>query len=229
MNPLDRCRRITPIVRAAFLLLILFTVALTGCRNRQTARVMAPNEADVVGSHQGGAETFGPLVDQAVTDLLVKNGYQIQPAGMNGIGPRRLRVCFVDFENNSIEELGDFKNQIYDRIDGCINRSQSYEMIDRRFVRAGLRELRLLPDQLFVPEYRARFVELMASQGRPIDCLLYASLTSGTTADNIDYQRDYLLTLSLINVQTGISVKQQATLRKMYNQSVGAKVRNWFH
>lgn len=229
MNPHYKRRSIFHTIRIASFFLMV-TVLIAGCRSRQTARVMTPEEADVVGSHQAGAETFGPLVDQAVMDLLVKNGYQIQPAGMNNVPPQRLRVCFVDFENASIEEMGDFKLQIYDRIDGCINRSQSYEMIDRRWVEAGLRELRIAPDQLFLPQYQQQFVNLMASQGRPIDCLLYASLTSGTTNNNqSNYQRDYLLTLRLINIQTGTSVNQQATLRKVYNQSVASKVKDWFN
>ena len=228
MNPLCK-HRLTSTVARMTILLLLATVLITGCRTNQSARVMTPDEADVVGSHQAGAETFGPLVDQAVMDLLMKNGYQVEPAGMNSTPSEKLRVCFVDFENASIEEMGDFKLQIYDRIDGCVNRSQSYEMVDRRWVETGLRELRISPDQLFLPSYQAQFLSLMANQGRPIDCLLYASLTSGTTNNNqSNYQRDYQLTLRLINVRTGTSVVQNATLRKVYNQSVSAKVRNWF-
>jgi len=228
MNP--HCKhRLTSTVARMTVIMLMATVLIAGCRSKQTARVMTPDEADLVGSHQAGAETFGPLVDQAVMDLLMKNGYQVEPTGMNTVPSKKLRVCFVDFENASIEEMGDFKLQIYDRIDGCVNRSQSYEMVDRRWVETGLRELRISPDQLFLPSHRDQFLGLMASQGRPIDCLLYASLTSGTTNNNqSNYQRDYQLTLRLINVLNGTSVIQNAMLRKAYNQSVSAKVRDWF-
>src|SRR5690349_15658558 len=42
----------------------------SGCRSRQTAQVMKPGETDMVGSHGAGAETYKPLVDEAVAKLL---------------------------------------------------------------------------------------------------------------------------------------------------------------
>ena len=50
----------------------------------------------------------------------------------------------------------------------------------------------------------------MEQQGQPFDFLLYATITSGTTHANKDYQRDYLLTLEMINVHTGEYDKQAA-------------------
>jgi hypothetical protein len=63
------------------------------------------------------------------------------------------------------------------------------------------------------------FADHMEQQGQPIDYLLYATITSGTTQQNRDYQRDYLLTLELVEVGTGNYDKQSAELSKGYHHS----------
>jgi len=196
-----------------------------GCRGRQTAQVLKPGEKDMVGSHAAGAETFKPLIDEAVGKLL--GGCEVvQPVGFEGEFPRPKRICFVGVENKSIEEIGDFKEQIYQQVDTRIVQSQSFVPINRRFVDAGLREACLRPDQLFIPENMRLFTAVMERQGQPFDYLLYATITSGTTRDNKDYQRDYLLTLEMVHVRSGRYHKESAELSKGYNRSVLAKVRN---
>jgi hypothetical protein len=59
----------------------------------------------------------------------------------------------------------------------------------------------------------------MEQQGQPFDYLLFAKLTSGTTRENRDYQRDYLLTLELVDVSSGEQDKQMASLSKGYHHS----------
>lgn len=44
----------------------------------------------------------------------------------------------------------------------------------------------------------------------------YATLSSGTTRDNAGAQRDYLLTLELVDVKSGEAVKVQEDVRKEY-------------
>ena len=60
--------------------------------------------------------------------------------------------------------------------------------------------------------------------GQPFDYLLYAKLTSGTTNQNGDYQRDYLLTLELVNIHNGEFDKESARLRKGYHKTWLGKV-----
>ena len=84
---------------------------------------------------------------------------------------------------------------------------------------AGLLQTRIRPGDLFVPENMRTFVAIMEQQGQPFDYLLFAKLTSGTTEQNKNYQRDYMLTLELINVQTGEQDKQSAMISKGYHQS----------
>jgi hypothetical protein len=199
---------------------------LSGCRGRQTAQVLKPGEKDMVGSHHAGAETYKPLVDEAVGKLLAGCEVVMQPVGYEPEMPRQKRICFVGVENKSIEEIGDFKEQIYQQIDTRILQSQAFAPVSRRFVEAGLGESRLRPDQLFVPDNMRLFTAIMEKQGQPFDYLLYATLTSGTTRDNKDYQRGYLLTLEMVHVRSGKYQKESAELSKGYNRSMLAKVRN---
>lgn len=208
-----------------------FVAPYCGCRGRQTSQVMAPDEPGMVGSHTAGAETYLPLIDTAVANLLDRHCQGVQPASYNPGQPPQpptpMRICFVGVENRGAEEIGDFKDQIYQQIDTRIVQSQVYSPVSRRFVEAGLRETRLRPDELFVPQNMQRFTDAMWRQGQPFDYLLYATITSGTTQSNADYQRDYLLTLEMVDVRNGQYDKESATLRKGYNRSVMAKVRNF--
>lgn len=197
-----------------------------GCRGQQTARVLKPGEKQLVGSHTAGNETYGPLVDTAVNNLLGRHANQVQPVGMvEGATPGRKRVCFVAVENKSAEEIGDFKEQLYQQIDTRITQSQVYQPVSRRFVEAGLRETRLRPDELFVPANMRTFTAALEQMGQPFDYLLYATLTSGTTRSNKDYQRSYLMTLEMVNVHNGQADKESAELEKLYNVSVMAKAK----
>ncbi len=192
---------------------------LAGCRGYQHAHVLKDDDKDLVGSHAAGAETYQRLIDESVAKLLGRacEPVAIQQAGMV-IGERK-KICFIGVENCTAEEIGDFKEQIYELIDSAINESQQYHEISRRYVDAGLKQLRLPPDQLFIKENQRNFQAVMEEMGQPFDFLLFAKLTSGTTQQNKDYQRDYLLTLELVNIHTGDPIKESAKLRKGYHRS----------
>jgi hypothetical protein len=192
---------------------------LTGCRGHQRAHVLTENQDDMVGSHSAGAETFNPLIDQAVAELLGRHATPFQPAGYQGteLPPPETRICFVGVENKSVEELGDFKDQIYQQIDTQIVQSGIFHPVSKRFVDAGLQQCRLRPDSLFVPSNMRVFADSMEQLGQPFDYLLYATITSGTTENNHSYQRDYVLTLEMVNVHSGDYDKQSAKIRKGYH------------
>jgi hypothetical protein len=199
---------------------------VSGCRATQFARVIQPGDDTMIGSHQAGQETFCPLVNEAVSKLLARHadpGVQTvalqTAAGAEVLPPPGKRICFVGVENKSAEDIGDFKEQISEIVDQRILESQVFQTLNRRYVDAGLRDARLRPDQLMVPEQMRAFADRMEQQGQPIDYLLYATITSGTTQANRDYQRDYLLTLELVDVRTGAYDKQSAELSKGYHHS----------
>lgn len=198
-----------------------------GCRGRQTAQVLSDDKADMVGSHTAGAETFKPLVQESVGKLLGRQQQsQFQMVSQSELPPPPKTICFVGVENKSAEEIGDFKDQIYQAIDTKILECGSYRAINQRFIQAGLRETRLRPDELFVPANMRAFAAVLEQEGQPVDYLMYATITSGTTKSNKDYQRDYMLTLEVINVRTGQTDKESAELRKGYNKSMWAKIKN---
>ena len=200
-----------------------------GCRSKQTAEVLKPGDPGMVGSHTAGGETYKPLVEAAVANLLARHsGGGVQQASLNQQGPPPLRICFVAVENKSVEEMRDFKEQIYQQIDTRIVQSQVFQCISRRFVDQGLQQTGLRPDNLFIPENMRTFTAAMEQMGQPFEYLLYATLTSGTTQSNKDYQRDYLLTLEMVNVRTGQYDKESAQLSKGYNVSAGAKISHMF-
>ncbi len=201
--------------------------SVTGCRSHQFGHVISDDQADMVGSHSAGAETFNPLINESVAKLLGRQETQFHPVSYNGGPPLPKRICFVCVENRSIEELGDFEEQIYEQVDSQILQSPMFDPVSRRLVDAALYETRLRPDSLFLPENMRLFMAALEQQGQTFDYLLYAKLTSGTTANNHDYQRDYLLTLELVNVQTGQYDKESAKVRKGYHQSRAGKWRNY--
>lgn len=201
--------------------------ALTGCRNRQVAQVLSPTQNDMVGSHAAGAETYTPLVNESVAKLLGRHGQPFQTVSHNELPPPPKRICFVCVENKGVEEIGDFKDQLYQLIDTQIVQSNMFAPISKRLIDAGLSETRLRPDQLLIPQNMAMFADSLARVGQPMDYLLYATLTSGTTTNNKSYQRDYLLTLELVNVNTGEYDKQSATIRKGYHKTGLGKLRNY--
>ena len=207
----------------------LASFVLTGCRGKQYAHILEDDDDNMVGSHEAGASVFEPLVQKAVVDLLAKESAgAVQQAGFNEEATFPKKICFCGIENASAEELGDFKQQLYEIIDQKIVEAQVYEPISRRFVEAGLRESRMRPDELFLPANQRLFTEVMEKQGNAFDYLLFAKVTSGTTRSNgSDYQRDYLLTLELVNMHTGVAQKTSEKIRKGYHKSVLGKVKHY--
>ena len=49
---------------ASLAVAIGLVILAAGCRTTQTAQVVKPGEKELVGSHEAGGETFGPLVDE---------------------------------------------------------------------------------------------------------------------------------------------------------------------
>ncbi len=195
---------------------------------------MHSTETDTVGSNAAGSEVYNPLVRDATAKLLARVAVEsIQQAayGQPMMPPSMLptrKVCFVGLENQSIEELGDFKEHIRSSISEKIAESPQFETVSDRAVTAGLRTLGLRPDDLFLEENMRMFTSAMGRGGTPVDYLLFAKITSGTTVDNKDLQRDYKLSLELIDTRTFTTIIESRPIRKDYNRSVKGKIGNWF-
>lgn len=202
-------------------------LGFSGCRGKQYAHVLKKDENNMVGSHKAGSEVYEEQVAEAVAKLLGKECSQIQQVSHQGIGPIKKKICFVGVENASAEDLGDFKAHLYELIDQKISESDMFEKLSDRYVEVGLRDSRLRPDDLFKPSNQRTFQQVMERNNQPFDYLLFAKLTSGTTTSNGDYQRDYLLTLELINIESGEGEKVSAKVRKGYHKTVLGRLRNY--
>lgn len=198
------------------LLVSTSALAHSGCRHARHAHVLSDDHPDMVGSHTAGAETWKPLINESVARLLGRQMAEIQQAGYPG---GRKRIVFCGVENKSSEEIGDFREQIYQEIDTLISQSQMFEPVSRRYVETGMQQCGLRGDQLLLPNNQRMFAAVMERLEQPFDYLLYATITSGTTEVNHDYQRNYLLTLELVNIHTGSYDKDSAELRKGYHRS----------
>ena len=97
-------------------------------------------------------------------------------------------------------------------------------------VDAALLESRLRPDSLFLPNNRQVFADVLGRKGAPVDYLLYATVTSGTTDRNKSSQRDYEVTLEMVNLNNGEFLKESAKIRKGYSKTRAGKWWNygWF-
>lgn len=209
------------------ILLLTSLIAHGGCRGYQYGHLIKSDQADMVGSHAAGSEVYNPLVEEAVGRLLgACETLPVSALEPDGVAETR-KIYFVGVENKSAEELADFKDQIYQMIDAQVNRSGQFEAVSRRMVDAALVETRLRPDSLLVPSNMQLFTSVLQRQGQPIDYLLYATITSGTTERNSSSQRNYLLTMEIVDARTGQSKKEQAEIRKGYHKSPFGKLSNY--
>jgi hypothetical protein len=205
-----------------------------GCRGTQYGHVLSSTEKNLVGSHEAGSEVFDPLVDEAVSKLLARQEATMPeyhpgpecPLGPDG-QPLKKSVCFIGVENKMVEDIGDFKDQLYQQLDSRILESDAFRPISRRMVDAALHETRLRPDSLMIPDNMRMFTAVLQRDGAPVDYLLYATLTSGTTKRNTSTQRDYLLTLEMINVHNGSYDKQSSEIRKGYHKTAMGQAWNY--
>lgn len=212
-----------------FFVTAVLIVTAAGCRGKQHAHVLSGSDKDMVGSHTAGAETWKPLIDESVCKLLGRSAGTVHQAShtISTTGAPIRTVCFVGVENKSSEEIGDFREQIYEHIDSLVSQNDQFKMISRRYVEAAMSECRCRPELLVLPERQRQLQAALERVDQPFDYLLFASITSGTTNSNGDYQRDYQLTLELLDIHTGDSLKEFASLRKGYHKSVFGKLKHY--
>ena len=167
-------------------------------------RIMKRSEPDSVGSRAAGAATFDQLLRGAV------HGSAREAAN-------KLSVAVLRVENASAEELGDWQEQIFDKISTSVNESGRYQTISLRYIDAGLRESRLRRDDLFIPAKRRVFLDVLEAAKVPAQVLIFPKLTTGTTELGPKRaQRNYLLTLELVDISTGRDFRVSEEVRKAY-------------
>lgn len=218
-------------LRAATLLAVL---CLVGCAT-QRGKVVDDDAPVRVGSARAGAEIYDPAAEAAVAGLLEQAARNPVSSGDVGKTVAQIteeygvrKICFLGVENAGGEEMGDIREDLTEVIRTKIARSDVFETIDSRMATAGLREAGLRVEDLLLPEKRERFADALGENEAPFDYILFAKVTTATTVDNKDSQVKYSLTLDLVNVRTGASIRETVSLKKNYNRSVKAKVLGLF-
>jgi hypothetical protein len=197
------------LLSTAFLLLAMPWL-VPGCVG-DSARILGEDEPDLVDVHGAGAATYEILVTESVAKLLDPHRSRF------ATDPTVPTVAFVDLENRSAEELGEWREQLLDRIRSAVSRHGSFRLVSDRLVTAVMREMGNPPvDQLLLPAGRRRFAEILERQDEPVQFLLYGSLTRGGTQGDYQRQANYLLTLELIDVKTGLATSDETMVRKAF-------------
>jgi len=197
------------ITRSFLVLGVAAMALLTGCRSTPSGRVMDEAEGDVVGSRSAGAETFNRLIEGSAQKLLDRESARY-PEGF------KLSVAVMEVENATNEAVGDFLEQIFEVLDTVFEKSGAYDSISRRYVDAVLRDTRLRPSDLALPRNQRAFASALETQKIPVTHLLFPKLTSGTTTSGSTKQKDYILTLELLDIKTGRFDKESQRVRKEY-------------
>lgn len=191
-------------MKAAFFLGLAAAIASCG----PTGRVKGEEEGTLVGAKTAGADVYNQLIDETVRKLLDQSK-----------SSKKQVICFVDLENKGAEELAENKAAIYEQIDTIIVESGVYSNVSRRYVEAALRETGLRPDDIFLGKGRETFMSVLGRQGVTPDFLLWGTVTNLSTAGSGIREREYLLTMELVNAHTGLTeAKKSSKMRKEYKK-----------
>lgn len=175
-----------------------------------SGRIKADDEADLVGADRAGSAAYHEVIAEGVERLL-----QSHSATTKG---ERWSLACLGFENAGLEELVDWEEQLYELITGAVTRSGRYKVVSRRFLEAGMKEASVRQDELFLPKHQRSLAAALERANQPVQLFLFPKLTTGTTRAGNKKQRDYLLTLELVEVETGWSDKFVGKVSKEYTR-----------
>lgn len=193
---------------AVSMFVLLVAGLLAGCGPQ--ARVKGSEEGSLVGSKKAGAETYNQLVGRTVEKLL---------ADRDVAQGKRMVLCFVDIENMSAEELADNREAMYEEIDTIVVNSKAFTNVSRRYVEAALRASGLRAEEIFLGNGRQKFMSVLGKEGITPDYLMWGKVTSLSTDGENRREREYLLTLELVDAKTGITeAKKSDKVRKEYKK-----------
>ena len=198
-------------MKRIFPALIVALLAFTFTACGPAGRVKEESEGSLVGARTAGAETYNKLIGETVEKLLRKHAEASKAKPM--------LVCFVDVENRGAEELAENREAIYEEIDTIIVNSGAYTNISRRYVEAALRATGLRTEEIFLGDGRIRFMSVLQKEGFTPDYLLWGKTTTLSTEGTNRREREYLLTLEMVNAKTGVTeAKETAKVRKEYKK-----------
>jgi len=196
-------------MKTLFPALALVTLALSACT--PAARIKEDGEPDLVAARNMGVVVADQLT--LVTEKLLDNHRSKVRAQGN------MNVAFIGLENKSAEEIRDIREALYQTIDTILVNEATYTLINQRYVDEAMRSAGLRPEGLFLRDGREKFIEAVTREGIAPDYLLYGVITSMTSVGIDEDQRNYQLTLELIDANSGVTVaKETDRVRKQFNK-----------
>jgi len=194
-------------MRTMTLVLVVF---LASACNKPKGRIKSGDEGDLVGSKTAGSATYNELIEEATRKLLTAEAARFPEGDVR-------KIAFVGIENRGAEELGDIRDSTNQIIETVIFQAKRYDMIGQRYVEHGLQVNSMRAEDLFLHDGREKFVSVLRQEGQDPDYLLWAVYTTLSTTGEKERQRDYLLTLELIDARSGrLMQKETARVRKAY-------------
>ncbi|MFT5051198.1 MAG: hypothetical protein ACI8QZ_002608 [Chlamydiales bacterium] len=191
--------------------LVSITLLMAACQG--TGRIMADDEADLVGNESAGAAAYNKILTDGIAKLLTSHSAQSE-------GSQPVTVAVMGIENQGSEELGDWGAQLYELIATSINESPRYQTINRRMIDRALSASNLRQDDLFLPAGRRQFLETLETDENPVQVLLFPSISTGTTTSGRTSQRDTILKLDLVDMVTGWDEQFTSKVSKEYQKSL---------
>ncbi len=196
---------------AAFAALAL----LAGCG--RTGRVMGEDEPVGVDVRQASTDVLDSMMKEGVPLLLGRARDQQAGAG------ERFRLVFAGIQNNTDERLGEKKDYIYDTVDILVGQTGVYDMVSRTFVENVMDQMGEQPraELLIDPAVRRKVVERFEqTEGRDyIRYILWGRLNNATSdTGGGSSEKKYALVLEIVDVKTGLELKEQVFSRKAYTE-----------
>jgi len=196
--------------RKGVLILLVLAMGAIACNSRPKGRIKEGEEGDLVGARTAGSATYNRLIADATRKLLESVAAKLPDTGMR-------QIAFVGVENRGAEDLGDIREATNQQIETVIFQAKRFDLVSQRYVNHAFMTAGLRPEDLFLASGRDEFVGILREQGQDPDYLLWAIYTTLSTGGEHERQRDYLLSLEMVDAETGRLVeKETAKVRKAY-------------
>ncbi len=183
----------------------------------RTGRVMDANEPVGTDVRQASTDVLDSMMKEGVPKILGRA--RDQQAGAEG----RSRLVFAGIQNNTDERLGEKKDYVYDTVDIMVGQTGVFDMVSRTFVENVMDQMGEQPraELLIDPAVRRKVVERFEqTEGRDyIRYILWGKLNNATSdTGSGTSEKKYALVLEIVDVKTGLQLKEQVLSRKAYTE-----------
>ena len=189
-----------------------------GC-STQSGRIMDNDEPVGVDVKRASVDVLDGMMKEGVPKILARVQDRMAGAG----GTERHRLIFAGIQNNSDERLGEKKDYVYDTVDTLLGQAGNFDMVSRTFVENVMDQMKEQPkaELLIDPQMRRRVIERFEqTEGRDyIRYILWGKFNNAASdTGRGTSEKKYVLVLEMVDVKTGLEVKEQVYSRKAYTE-----------